>query len=150
MREQASFTVRGRCSARLPGTRDEGGAGAPGEGVASSCEAGATCASIPQITVHVNSVEQARAAIEEGADVIYLTGDVFQPDRPFGREDIEALTADKGNAEMILGMPRMMNERIWSSTIISRRGKQHKFYGLDGLLASNIGAMHKFQSLGRR
>ena len=66
--------------------------------------------SIPQITVHVNSVEQARAAIEEGADVIYLTGDVFQPDRPFGREDIEALTTDKGNAEMILGMPRMMNE----------------------------------------
>lgn len=107
------------------------------------------CASIPQITVHVNSVEQARAAIEEGADVIYLTGDVFQPDRPFGREDIEALTADKGNAEMILGMPRMMNElHMEQYHHFLAEGKQHKFYGLDGLLASNIGAMHKFQSLG--
>ncbi|WP_194540723.1 U32 family peptidase [Paenibacillus sp. FSL W7-1279] len=107
------------------------------------------CTSIPQITVHVNSVEQARAAIEEGADVIYLTGDVFQPDRPFGREDIEALTADKGNAEMILGMPRMMNElHMEQYHHFLAEGKQHKFYGLDGLLASNIGAMHKFQSLG--
>ncbi|WP_339221425.1 U32 family peptidase [Paenibacillus sp. FSL W7-1332] len=107
------------------------------------------CTSIPQITVHVNSVEQARAAIEEGADVIYLTGDVFQPDRPFGREDIEALTTDKGNAEMILGMPRMMNElHMEQYHHFLAEGKQHKFYGLDGLLASNIGAMHKFQSLG--
>lgn len=105
--------------------------------------------SIPQITVHVNSVEQARAAIEEGADVIYLTGDVFQPDRPFGREDIEALTADKGNAEIILGMPRMMNElHMEQYHHFLAEGKQHKYYGLDGLLASNIGAMHKFQSLG--
>lgn len=107
------------------------------------------CTSIPQITVHVNSVEQARAAIEEGADVIYLTGDVFQPDRPFSREDIEALTADKGNAEMILGMPRMMNElHMEQYHHFLAEGKKHKFYGLDGLLASNIGAMHKFQSIG--
>ncbi|MFG1734552.1 peptidase U32 family protein [Paenibacillus sp. 843] len=105
--------------------------------------------SIPQITVHVNTVEQARAAIEEGADVIYLTGDVFQPDRPFGREDIEALTADKGNAEIILGMPRMMNElQMEQYHQFLSAGKEYNHYGLDGLLATNIGAMHKFQSLG--
>ncbi|MCV4234090.1 U32 family peptidase [Virgibacillus sp. LDC1] len=105
--------------------------------------------SIPQITVHVNTVEQARAAIEEGADVIYLTGDVFQPDRPFGREDIEALTADKGNAEIILGMPRMMNElQMEQYHQFLSAGKEYNHYGLDGLLATNIGAMHKFQSIG--
>lgn len=105
--------------------------------------------SIPQITVHVNTVEQARAAIEEGANVIYLTGDVFQPDLPFGREDIEALTVDKGNAEIILGMPRMMNELHMEQYYqFLSVGKEHNHYGLDGLLASNIGAMHKFQSLG--
>ncbi|OME93606.1 MULTISPECIES: peptidase U32 family protein [Paenibacillus] len=105
--------------------------------------------SIPQITVHVNTVEQARAAIEEGANVIYLTGDVFQPDLSFGREDIEALTADKGNAEIILGMPRMMNElHMEQYHQFLSAGKEHNHYGLDGLLASNIGAMHKFQSLG--
>ncbi|WP_127593706.1 peptidase U32 family protein [Paenibacillus lautus] len=105
--------------------------------------------SIPQITVHVNTVEQARAALEEGADVIYLTGDVFQPDRPFGREDIEALTADKGNAQIILGMPRMMNElQMEQYHQFLRAGKEYNHYGLDGLLATNIGAMHKFQSLG--
>lgn len=103
----------------------------------------------PQITVHFNTVEQARAAIEEGADVIYLTGDVFQPDRPFSREDIEALTADKRNAEIILGMPRMMNElQMEQYYQFLSAGTEFNHYGLDGLLATNIGAMHKFQSLG--
>lgn len=50
---------------------------------------------------------------------------------------------------MILGMPRMMNElHMEQYHHFLAEGKQHKFYGLDGLLASNIGAMHKFQSLG--
>lgn len=105
--------------------------------------------SIPQITVHVNTVEQARAALEEGAGVIYLTGDVFQPDRPFSRKDIEALTADKGDAEIVLGMPRMMNElQMEQYHQFLSAGKEFNHYGLDGLLATNIGAMHRFQSIG--
>ncbi len=105
-------------------------------------------AAIPEITVHVNNMEQARAALEEGASSIYLAGDVFQPDIPFGREDIEALTADKGSAKIILGMPRMMDElHMEQYAHFLKQGKEHNHYGLDGLLVSNIGAMHKFQSL---
>lgn len=103
---------------------------------------------IPQITVHVNNVEQARAALEEGAGTIYLAGDVFQPDRPFGRDDIEALTAVKGDAQIILGMPRMMNElHMEQYHHFLSEGKANNNYGLDGLLVSNIGALHKFRHL---
>ncbi|WP_195573783.1 peptidase U32 family protein [Paenibacillus sp. 1001270B_150601_E10] len=103
---------------------------------------------IPQITVHVNNVEQARAALEVGAGTIYLAGDVFQPDHPFGRDDIEALTAVKGDAQIILGTPRMMNElHMEQYHHFLSEGKANNNYGLDGLLVSNIGALHKFRHL---
>lgn len=102
----------------------------------------------PQVSVHVNNVDQARAALAAGADVIYLTGDVFQPDRPFTRQEIEELTAEKGNAKILLGMPRMMTElHMEQYNQFIRAGASQGFYGLDGLLVTNIGAMHKFRDI---
>ncbi|WP_019420408.1 peptidase U32 family protein [Paenibacillus sp. OSY-SE] len=99
----------------------------------------------PQLSVHVNNLEQAKAAVEEGVDTVYVTGDVFQPDRPFTRNDLEALTSMKGASQIILGMPRMMNEmHMEQYNHLLRNGS----YGLDGLLVTNIGAMHKFRDLG--
>ena len=149
MREQASFTVREGVQYAYRRTRDEGGTGAPGEGIASSCEAGTSG--------HVDSAnygacQHGRAGpcgIRRRSGRHLPDGDVFQPDRPFGREDIEALTADKGDAEIVLGMPRMMNElQMEQYHQFLSAGKEFNHYGLDGLLATNIGAMHKFQSLG--
>lgn len=102
----------------------------------------------PQLSVHVNNVDQARAAMAAGADIIYLTGDVFQPDRPFTRQEIEALTAEKGATKIVLGMPRMMTElHMEQYNQFIRAGANNKFYGLDGLLVTNIGAMHKFRDI---
>ncbi|MCG7408126.1 U32 family peptidase [Paenibacillus sp. ACRRX] len=103
----------------------------------------------PAISVHVNNMAQARVAIEEGADYVYLTGDVFQPDRPFNRAEIEQLTAEKGASQILLGMPRMMTEmHMEQYNHFLKNGANHNYYGLDGLLASNIGAMRKFRNLG--
>ena len=99
----------------------------------------------PQLSVHVNNVEQAKTVLEAGADIVYLTGDVFQPDMPFTRHDIEMLVEMKGSSQIILGMPRMMNELHMEQYNHFLRGGQ---YGLDGLLVSNIGAMHKFRDIG--
>lgn len=99
----------------------------------------------PQLSAHVNNLEQAKAALEEGVDTVYVTGDVFQPDRPFTRIDLETLTSMKGASQIILGMPRMMNEmHMEQYNHFLRNGN----YGLDGLLVTNIGAMHKFRDLG--
>ncbi|NOJ70559.1 U32 family peptidase [Paenibacillus alvei] len=99
----------------------------------------------PQLSVHVNNVEQAKAVIEAGADIVYLTGDVFQPDVPFTRKDIEMLTEMKDSSQIILGMPRMMNELHMEQYNHFLQGGK---YGLDGLLVTNIGAMHKFRDCG--
>lgn len=102
----------------------------------------------PKLSVHVNNMTQAHAALQAGADIIYLTGDVFQPDKPFTRAEIEALTAMKGNAEIVLGMPRMMTElHMEQYNHLLNMGKDQGYYGLDGLLVTNIGAMHKFKDV---
>lgn len=102
----------------------------------------------PKVSVHVNNADQARAALAAGADVIYLSGDVFQPDRPFTRQEIEALTAEKDRAQILLGLPRMMTElHMEQYNQFIRAGASRGFYGLDGLLVTNIGAMHKFRDV---
>ncbi|MGZ9586381.1 peptidase U32 family protein [Paenibacillus marinisediminis] len=113
---------------------------------ASSKRTAAKASTTPKISVHVNDIKQARAALSAGADVIYLTGDVFQPGRPFTRQEIEQLTAEKGAARIVLGMPRMMTElHMEQYSQFLNEGAKHNYYGLDGLLVTNIGAMHKFR-----
>lgn len=117
------------------------------DGLGSAKRAG-TAQAAPKVSVHVNNVEQARAALAAGADLIYLTGDVFQPDRPFTRQEIETITAEKGYAQILLGTPRMMNElHMEQYNQFIRAGASNGFYGLDGLLVTNIGAMHKFRDI---
>ena len=42
----------------------------------------------PELTVKVNNYEAAMLAINEGVDKIYLSGEVFEPDAPFTKEEI--------------------------------------------------------------
>ncbi|QDX92911.1 U32 family peptidase [Brevibacillus laterosporus] len=98
-----------------------------------------------ELCVRVNNQEQAEIAIAEGVEHIYLAGDVFLPDLPFTKNQIKQLVAKKGTSKIYLGMPRMMF------------GLQFDQYNqfvanldveLDGLVVTNIGAMHKFKPYG--
>lgn len=98
-----------------------------------------------ELSVHVNSVAQAQAALEGGADHIYLSGDVFEPDRPFTKQDIAQLAAIKGKAKLYLGLPRMMTElhfEMYDGLLSGER------LPIDGILVTNLGAIHKFASKG--
>ena len=84
-------------------------------------------------------------AIEEGVDYIYLSGEVFQPNLPFSKKEIKDLTSQKGQSKIYLGLPTMMYEDDFARY-------QHLLtdqdLGIDGLLVTNLGSMHKFGSLG--
>lgn len=97
------------------------------------------------LCVRVNNIEQARMAIEEGVSHIYLNGDVFLPDRPFTKEDIQMLTSIKGDSLIYLGLPRMMTELHFEQyeQLLTQNALD-----LDGILVTNVGAMHKFRSFG--
>lgn len=98
-----------------------------------------------ELSVHVNNAAQARAALEGGADHIYLSGDVFEPDRPFTKQEIAQLAEIKGEAKLYLGLPRMMTElhfEMYDGLLSGER------LPIDGLLVTNLGAIHKFASKG--
>ncbi|MBU3143642.1 peptidase U32 family protein [Clostridium sp. CF012] len=99
----------------------------------------------PKLSVKVNSYSQAKVALEVGADAIYLSGEVFAPNHPFSKSEILKLTADKKNTKIYLGFPRMMFEEDFSKY---NQLLVENDLGLDGLIVTNLGAIHKYKSLG--
>lgn len=102
-------------------------------------------ASAAEVSVHVNNVAQAKVALSAGADHIYLSGDVFEPDHAFTREGIHELAADKGKAKIYLCLPRMMNElqfEMYDGLLSGER------LPIDGIMVTNLGAIHKFANAG--
>ena len=99
----------------------------------------------PILSVKVNSYLQAKVAIEAGVDQIYLSGEVFEPNQPFSKSEILDLTKDKGNTKIYLGLPRMMYEEDFSKY---NHLLKNNNLGVDGLVVTNLGAIHKYKSLG--
>jgi len=98
-----------------------------------------------KLSVKVNSYAQAKVALEEGADIIYLSGDVFEPNSPFSKREIIELTKNKEDAKIYLGLPRMMLEDDFSR--YTQLLNTHDL-GIDGLLVTNLGAIEKFKHFG--
>lgn len=99
----------------------------------------------PKLSVKVNSYSQAKVALEAGVDAIYLSGEVFKPNLPFSKSEILKLTEDKRTTRIYLGFPRMMLEEDFSK--YTHLLKENNL-GLDGLVVTNLGAIHKYKALG--
>lgn len=97
------------------------------------------------VSVHVNNAAQAKAALQAGAEHIYLSGDVYEPDRPFTKDEMKELAAIKGSSKIYLCLPRMMTElhfEIYEGLLSGER------LPIDGVMVTNLGAIHKFAAYG--
>ncbi|KWX86590.1 peptidase U32 [Paenibacillus riograndensis] len=99
----------------------------------------------PELAVRVNNMAQARLVIEMGADSLYLPGDVFEPDRPFTKQDIKELGAIKGQTKLYLGLPRMMTELHFNQYDHLLNGER---LPIDGLMITNLGAIRRYRAAG--
>ncbi len=97
------------------------------------------------LSVQVNNIKQANLCIEKGVDLIYLSGNVYEPDRPWNVEDIKMICDNKKNCKIILGMPKIMDEIDF--TRYTHLLENHSFQ-LDGICVSNIGALTFFKKYG--
>lgn len=98
-----------------------------------------------ELSVHVNNVTQAEAAMKAGADHIYLSGDVYEPDHAFTKEEIKQLAAQKGDVKLYVCLPRMMTElqfEIYDGLLSGER------LPIDGVMVTNLGAVRKFAGKG--
>ncbi|MDQ0196295.1 peptidase U32 family protein [Paenibacillus wynnii] len=99
----------------------------------------------PELAVRVNNMNQARVALEQGVEHLYLSGDVFEPDRPFTKRDVTELGLIKGQTKLYLGLPRMMLELDFDQYDQLLGGER---LPIDGLLVTNLGAIRRYSSSG--
>lgn len=99
-----------------------------------------------QLAVRVNNAAQALVAIKCGVEHLYLSGDVYEPDRPFTKQQIQQLGELKGNTKLYLALPRMMQELQFDQYdgLLLHGGK----LPIDGLLVTNLGAIRRYRNAG--
>ena len=99
-----------------------------------------------RLSVRVGTPEAARAAIDAGADTVYVGGEAFRPQRPWTLRDYEALVRDAaGRAHIIVNTPR--------TTMRRECGELEQFFtalndiGVDGVMVGNLGTLKLARTL---
>lgn len=100
------------------------------------------------LAVRVNMMDSAKAAIDNGADVIYVGGESFRPLRPWKLKDyaeILAYAKTHGGAKVVVNTPR--------TTMRRECGELEQFFTElnsirpDGIMVSNLGSLKLAQSI---
>ena len=100
-----------------------------------------------RLAVRVGDIEGARAAIESGADAVYVGGEAFRPKKPWRLTDIESIieTANESGAKIFVNTPR--------TTMRRECGELEQFFtALErlqpaGILVSNLGSLRLAQTI---
>ena len=101
----------------------------------------------PKLTVRAATVDNARAAVVAGADLVYVGGEVFRPNRPLSLSEIES-AADFVHAsgkQIVLSTPRTCKDKDCSelAEFFSRIGCDI----FDGISVGNLGTLQLVKSL---
>jgi len=103
---------------------------------------------IPKLAVSVNGLAAFKAAVEAGADIVYLSGEVYRPAKPFSLAEIEEAChyGTQHNTKVYYALPRMLNERqfLELDLLVPKLAD----FGISGLLVSNIGQVRQYRNLG--
>lgn len=93
------------------------------------------------LSVKVNNYSEAKLCIDLTVNRIYLPCEVLLPDEFISLNELKELISTKGDTEIYLELPQMMNELQFEMIdhYLSKYGKL-----FDGLLVSNLGAIKKY------
>ena len=95
------------------------------------------------LSVRVNTLASAKAAVDNGADVIYVGGEAFRPFRPWTLSEYADIIAyAKGKAKVVINTPRTTMRRECGEleqflTAVASRPE----IAADGIMVSNLGSL---------
>ena len=99
----------------------------------------------PKLSARVATLESARAAIDSGADLIYVGGEVFKPLKPWTLAELKKAVelAHTAGKKIILATPRTSKDKDLAelAEIFSRA------INFDGVLVGNLGALNLIKTL---
>ncbi|HAX73457.1 MAG TPA: peptidase U32 [Firmicutes bacterium] len=96
----------------------------------------------PKLAVKVNNVEAFKQACDNGADLLYLAGEVYKPDVPFKKQDIRECVEYAVGKKVYYVLPRMSYERQMLE--LSFLVPELKSLGVAGVVVGNLGEIHEF------
>ena len=95
------------------------------------------------LSVRVNTIDAAKAAVDNGADVIYVGGEAFRPFHPWTlAEYADIIAYAKGKAKVVINTPRTTMRRECGEleqflTALASRPE----LAADGIMVSNLGSL---------
>lgn len=109
---------------------------------------GGSSQATPDIAITVNTLDAFKSATSSGANIVYLSGEVYRPAKPFSLAEIKEAcdyVADK-NIKIYYALPRMLNERQFLE--LGHLVPKLRGLGVTGLLVSNLGQVRAFRDSG--
>ena len=107
---------------------------------------------VPKLSVRVADIDSAKSALKNGADVIYVGGETFKPQKLWTLTNYEEIIkfAHTMNKKVVLNTPRTTYERECSEfeELLNRINKFSDTF--DGIMVSNLGSLRlakKFSKL---
>lgn len=101
----------------------------------------------PELTVRVASLDAAKSAIENGANTIYVGGEVFKPLKPFTIDEFKSAVeiAHQANVKIILNTPRVTRDNYLNelAELLQRE------INFDGVLVSNLGSLNFVKNISK-
>lgn len=96
----------------------------------------------PSLNVRVSTLDAAKIVAENGADLIYIGGETFRPNKPMTLEEIKIAVefAKSKNIKAVLNTPRVTTDKILNE--IAELVAKLKNTKLDGIMVSNLGALN--------
>ncbi len=95
----------------------------------------------PDLSVRVSTFDSAKAAIENGANLIYVGGEVFKPLKPFTLDELKksVALAHESGAKIFLNTPRITQDKELSE--LAELLKKISGVKFDGVNVGNLGAL---------
>jgi len=99
----------------------------------------------PELSVKVNTMDQAMLCLKKKVQHLYLSMDVFLPDKPFTLENIHSLVNQRGQTSIYIALPKMMTEVHFEQ--FDHWFIDEKLF-VQGIVFTSVGALHRYGSLG--
>ena len=96
----------------------------------------------PNLNVRVSTLDAAKSAVENGANTIYVGGEIFRPNKAWTLKDFKVAVdfAHEHDAKIILNTPRVTRDKVLNEL----RELTERLDGInfDGVLVSNLGTLN--------
>ena len=96
----------------------------------------------PSLNVRVSNFDSAKSAVDSGANLIYVGGETFKPQRPFTLDEFKNIIsyAHEKNVKVVLNTPRITTDKILNE--LAELFERTKNFNFDGVIVSNLGALN--------